>query len=48
MGMLEMKRASLGKAAVQIADAYYHHDSTPIVTPMSDTLHTSYLSACPI
>lgn len=48
MEMLEMKRASLSKAAVWIAGAYYHHDSTPIVPPMSDTLYTSYLSACPI
>lgn len=41
MGMLGMKRASLGKAAVLIAGAYCYRDSSSEVPSMSDTLHTS-------
>lgn len=49
MGMLEMKRASLSKAAVLMAGTYCHRDSTPIVPSTSDMLHTSnsYVSAHP-
>lgn len=49
MGMLEMKRGSLSKAAVLMAGAYCHRDSTPIVPSTSDTLHasTTYLSDHP-